>query len=88
MQQPAFLKDWADQYDARRDLRRRMTRRVGVSLRQRPTPDQLTNTRAAMSGCNACQRTRECRAWLERGGAQIPPAFCPIGDLLVRMQAA
>ncbi len=82
MKQPTFLKDWVSEYTTRTELRHRMTERLGIPLPRRVSKGQQAAMRATMAGCNGCTQTVQCKAWLDSGGGDSPPRFCPIGDLL------
>ena len=88
MQPSAAMTALSSRFADQKVLRQRMTHRLGLVTPRRFSADWVSDTRATMLGCQTCTRSRDCALWLDDGGAAEPPGFCPIHDVLLRMQAA
>ena len=87
MHAPAAMTALTSRFADQKVLRQRMTRRLGLVPPRRSSAAWMADTRATMLGCQTCTRSADCRHWLDDGGDSRPPEFCPIHDVLLRMQA-
>ena len=64
-----------------------MMDRVGVNPGAAAREDQGSAFAAACRRCLLCSSAEACRQWLDTGGADTPPAFCPNAAYLSRVGA-
>lgn len=70
--------DFADEFDARMELRKRMIAALDIVLPRYFDSKLQALVRQTLVTCATCRRTNDCAKWLEsRNANSRPPDFCP-----------
>ncbi|SES42446.1 hypothetical protein SAMN04490244_12041 [Tranquillimonas rosea] len=72
---------------AAHDNHARMLARLGLRLLPKATESERADHAAAADGCALCDRRHPCAVWLDLGGGNRAPSFCPIRGTLARLSA-